>query len=230
MLMAEPINRPGPYLRLIESVDPGERLGEILFGLIMVLSFTLGAGLELAGDREATRELLIAALGCNVAWGVIDAALCLMSRLSERGRVHRLVKSIQTATSREQALSMVARELEGRIPAIVGPQLRAALDEEVLERLRETKVERTRIGMDDVRAGFAVFLLVFLTALPAVVPFLVLRNAQIALRASNVVLIGLLFISGWRWAGYTGASRWRTGLFMLLLGVVLVVVAIALGG
>jgi hypothetical protein len=230
MLMAEPISRPGPLLRLIESIDPGERLGEILFGLIMVLSFTLGASVELAGDREATRELLIAALGCNVAWGVIDAALCLMSRLSERGRVHRLVKSIQTATSREQALSMVAQELEERIPAIVGPQLRAALDEEVLERLRETKVERTRVGVDDMRAGFAVFLLVFLTALPAVVPFLVLRDAQIALRASNVVLIGLLFVSGWYWAGYTGASRWRTGLFMMLLGVVLVVVAIALGG
>ena len=228
--MADPIHRPGPLLRLIESVDPGERLGEILFGLIMVLSFTLGAGIEVAGDREATRELLIAALGCNVAWGVIDAALCLMSRLSERGRVHRLVKSIQTATSREQALSMVARELEERIPAIVGPQLRAALDEEVLERLREAKVERTRIGLDDIRAGFAVFLLVFLTALPAVVPFLVLRDAQIALRASNAVLIGLLFVSGWHWAGYTGASRWRTGLFMLMLGVALVVVAIALGG
>src|SRR4030095_9122016 len=116
MLMAEPINRPGPYLRLIESVDPGERLGEILFGLIMVLSFTLGAGLQLAGDGEARRELLIAALAGNVAGGVIDAALCLMSRLSERGRVHRLVKSIQTATSREQGLSMVARELGARGP------------------------------------------------------------------------------------------------------------------
>jgi len=50
------------------------------------------------------------------------------------------------------------------------------------------------------------------------------------MRASNAVLIGLLFVAGWRWAGYTGASRWRTGLFMLLLGVSLVALAIALGG
>jgi VIT1/CCC1 family predicted Fe2+/Mn2+ transporter len=211
------------------SIDPGERLGELLFGLIMVLSFTLGAGIELAGDREATRELLIAALGCNLAWGVIDAALLLMNRLSERGRVYRLVKSIQTS-SREHALSLVASELDERIPAMVGSDLRAALADDLFGRLRGAETPRTRISADDVRAGFAVFLLVFLTALPAIVPFLVLRNAQIAMRASNAVLIGLLFVAGWRWAGYTGANRWRTGLFMLLLGVSLVVIAIALGG
>src|SRR5258705_2546614 len=86
-------SRPGPFLRLFASLDAGDRLGELLFGLIMVLSFTLGAGIQLASDREATRELLIAALGCNVAWGVIDAARYLMSRRSERGRVYRLVKA-----------------------------------------------------------------------------------------------------------------------------------------
>jgi hypothetical protein len=50
------------------------------------------------------------------------------------------------------------------------------------------------------------------------------------MRASNAMLIGMLFYVGWLWAGHTGASPWRTGLFMALLGVVLVVVAIALGG
>jgi VIT1/CCC1 family predicted Fe2+/Mn2+ transporter len=195
-----------------------------------VLTFTLGAGIELAGNREATRELLIAALGCNTAWGVIDAALCLMSRLSERGRVYRLVKSIQTASSREHALSLVASELDDRIPTMVGPELRAALRDEVLDRLRSAETPPTRITADDLRAGIAVFFLVFLTALPAVVPFLLLRDPQIAMRASNAILIGLLFVAGWYWAGYTGASRWRTGISMLLIGVSLVAVAIALGG
>ena len=76
----------------------------------------------------------------------------------------------------------------------------------------------------------AVFWLVFLTALPAVLPFLVLRDAQIAMRVSNALLVGLLSYVGWRWAAYTGASRWRTALFVALLGVALVAVAIALGG
>ena len=223
-------SRPGLLHRLLTSLDAGDRLGELLFGLIMVLTFTLGAGIELAGDRDATRELLIAALGCNTAWGVIDAALYLMNRLSERGRVYRLVRSIQAASSREHALSLVASELDDRMPTIVGPELRPALHDEVLDRLRSADTRPTRIGADDFRGAITVFFLVFLTALPAVVPFLLLRDAQIAMRASNAVLIGLLFVTGWRWAGYTGASRWRTGLSMLLLGVSLVALAIALGG
>ena len=53
----------GYYRRFVEHLDPGERMGELLFGLIMVLTFTLGAGIELAGDRDETRNLVIAALG-----------------------------------------------------------------------------------------------------------------------------------------------------------------------
>jgi hypothetical protein len=231
--MSERDAAPAPrgwYRRFVEHLDPGERLGELLFGLIMVLSFTLGAGIELQGDPSATRELLIAALGCNAAWGIIDAALYLMSRLSERGRLHRLVKKIQSAPGSEQALALVDAELDERLPAIVRPEVRAALDAHVLDRVREMKLERNRLTADDAWAGLAVFWLVFLTALPAVLPFLVLRDAQIAMRVSNALLIGLLSYVGWRWADYTGASRWGTALFVSLLGVALVVVAIALGG
>ncbi len=130
----------------------------------------------------------------------------------------------------EQALALVARELDERIPAIVKPEIRAVLDADLLEKLLERPLEPNRIVAADVWAGLAVFWLVFLTALPAVLPFLVLRDAQVAMRASNAVLVGLLCYVGWRWADYTGASPWRTALFMGLLGVALVVVAIALGG
>jgi len=220
----------GWYGRFVARLDPGERLGELLFGLIMVLTFTLGAGIQLGDDRDATRELLIAALGCNAAWGIIDAALYLMGRLSERGRLHRLIRSIQAAPSSEHALALVDRELDDRIPKIVRPEIRASLDREVLERVRTMKPQPNRVTAPDLWAALAVFWLVFLTALPAVLPFLVLRDTQIALRTSNAVLIGLLFFVGWRWATYTGASPWRTGLFMVVLSVALVVVAIALGG
>jgi VIT1/CCC1 family predicted Fe2+/Mn2+ transporter len=182
------------------------------------------------GDREETRDLLIAALGCNTAWGIIDAALYLIARLSERGRLYRLARSIQAAPTNERALALIDRELDERLPEIVRPEVRAALDEHVLERVRGMKLAPNRVTAGDLRAGLAVFWLVFLTALPAVLPFLVIRDPQIAMRTSNAVLVGLLFTVGWRWAGYTGASPWRTGLLMASIGVVLVIVAIALGG
>jgi hypothetical protein len=217
------------HARFFGRLDPAEQVGELLFGLIMVLTFTLGAGIELA-DREGTRALLIAALGCNTAWGLIDAALYLMGRLSERGRMHSLVKAIQAAPGEENARSLVARELDARLPPVIASPMRAALDAHVLERVRELKPGRNRVTGDDLLAALAVFWLVFLTALPAVVPFFLMPDPQLAMRTSNAVLIALLFYVGWRWAGFTGAGRWRTALVVSLLGVALVLVAIALGG
>jgi hypothetical protein len=145
------------YHRFVTHLDPGERLGEVLFGLIMVLTFTLGAGVGLAGDRDATRELLIAALGCNAAWGIIDAALHLIGRVSERGRLYRLMTAVQTAPSDGHALALVAQELDERIPSMVRPEIRAALDREVLERVRETTVAPNRVTRVDLWAALAVF-------------------------------------------------------------------------
>jgi len=224
------VEASGWYRRFMDHLDPGERVGELLFGLIMVLSFTLGAGIELAGDREETRELLIAALGCNAAWGIIDGALYLMARLSERGRLHRVARSIQATPDRERALGVVAGEIDERIPSLVDPRLRAALHAHILDQVRGTKLAPNRVTRADLWAALAIFWLVFLTALPAVVPFLVFRDAQVAMRVSNAILIGLLFFVGWRWAGFTGGRPWWTGSFMALLGIGLVVIAIALGG
>lgn len=221
---------PGWYQRFIQRLDPAERMGEVLFGLIMVLTFTLGASVHLGEDPDAAHQLLIAAIGCNAAWGVIDAALYLIGRVSERGRLHRLVRAIQSTPDRERALALVHEALEDRIPAFVSRELRATLDAHVLERVRELEPERNRLALDDLWAGLAVFWLVFFTALPAALPFLFIADHRIAIRVSNAILIGLLFYVGQAWAGYTGASRWGTGLLMTTLGVALVVVAIALGG
>jgi hypothetical protein len=167
---SESADAKGWYRRFVERLDTGERVGELLFGLIMVLTFTLGAGIELAGDPQETRSLLIAALGCNTAWGIIDGALYLMNRLSERGRLHRLVLAIKASPDREQALALVNAELDERLPAVVRPEVRAALDEHVLERVRELKLERNRVTAEDGWAALAVFWLVFLTALPGCCP------------------------------------------------------------
>ena len=40
----------------------------------------------------------------------------------------------------------------------------------------------------------------------------------------------LLFLVGCRWAYYSGVNPWKTGAAIAMLGVVLVLVAVALGG
>jgi hypothetical protein len=51
-----------------------------------------------------------------------------------------------------------------------------------------------------------------------------------ALRASNALLLGILFFAGYWWARYTGFNSWAAASGLTALGIVLVIVAIALGG
>ena len=79
-------------------------------------------------------------------------------------------------------------------------------------------------------AAIGVFLLVFLSTFPVVIPFMFVGNAWLALRISNAVAVGMLFLSGYALGRHSGTSPWKVGLAMIALGVMLVLVALALGG
>ena len=59
-------------------------------------------------EREEVREMLVAALGCNVAWGIIDGVLYLSGKLFERARKVRLGERIRSAESDVAAAPIVA--------------------------------------------------------------------------------------------------------------------------
>ena len=66
-------------------LEPVERISEVFFGLIMVLTITGSISVAEAG-REDVRTMLVGALGCNLAWGLIDGVMYLMDCLSGRRR------------------------------------------------------------------------------------------------------------------------------------------------
>jgi hypothetical protein len=70
------------------ALDPIDRISEVLFGLIMVLSFT-GSISVVSDGRAEISELLWAALGCNLAWGIIDAVFYLMSTIFQEDMDYR---------------------------------------------------------------------------------------------------------------------------------------------
>ena len=79
-------------------LDPASHMGEILFGLIMTLTFTLAAGIVIQEEgREGAREMLIGILGCNLAWGLVDAVMYLVRTITERGRTLTLAQGVRSA-------------------------------------------------------------------------------------------------------------------------------------
>jgi len=213
-----------------QYLEPSEILGEILFGLIMVLTFTLGAGLVVQEGEDAVREMLVAVVSCNVAWGLIDAGMYIMTSLFDRSRDVRLWSAVKKAGGEAQALSLIDEWLEPQLGGVASPAARARLSADMLVQLRGAEPAAAKVTRADLMGAAASFWLVFLSVIPAIAPFLLLDSRHLALRVSNGLLLGLLFLVGFRWAAYTNGRPWITGLAMLATGGVLVAVAIALGG
>jgi hypothetical protein len=208
-------------------LDPIARVSEILFGLIMALTFTGTLSAATAG-REDVRTLLIGVIGCNIAWGLVDAVMFLMASLTERGHALATIRAVRAAGSPEEAHYILAGDVRPLIASIMTAQ-----DFERLRRGLLTMGEFPRkpaITRDDWMGALAVFLLVFLSTFPVVIPFILFRNVHVALRTSNLVAIVMLFVTGYWLGQHGGYSPWRTGLSMVLLGVLLVGITIALGG
>jgi VIT1/CCC1 family predicted Fe2+/Mn2+ transporter len=211
-------------------LDPGTILGEVLFGLIMVLTITLTAGIAVSEEKGAVRELLIAALGCNIAWGLIDGVMHIMNSMLQRGRLSRFIAFLNRQSDAGHAMELIAEELDDVLAPIPDAAEREQICRQVLRGLGSAKPERTRLTREDLLGAIASFWLVFFSALPAVLPFAVMSDARRALRTSNFILIVMLFLVGVSWARYTNTSRWAAGLALTALGLVLVGIAIALGG
>lgn len=207
-------------------LSPVERHGEILFGLIMALSFTCTLSVAESGQAEV-RTMLFAALGCNLAWGIVDGVMYLIAVAAERGRRIALWQRVHRAADASQANAIVRDALVEEVAEVLQPA--------DIDRLRATIAARPvpaapRLSLADVRAAVAVLLLVFLSTFPVAVPFIFVAEPQRALRVSNAVALVLLFVGGWRLARYAGFRPLLTAAAMVGLGVGLVAVTIALGG
>jgi hypothetical protein len=212
-------------------LDPGSRMGEILFGLIMTLTFTLAAGIVIEEEgAEGVRAMLIGILGCNLAWGIIDGVLYVLGQVFDRGRIRRIGFHVRQATSDDDARRMVAQELDETLLPIADEPARRSLYDSIVERVRRVPAAPNPVRREDVMGALAACWIVFACSLPAVLPFLVIDDLRLALRVSNAILIGLLFFVGWRAARETLAKPWLAGLAFMLVGVLLVAVAIPLGG
>jgi hypothetical protein len=209
------------------AVEPAERIAEVLFGLIMVLTFTGSLSVAEAGSDDV-RAMLIGALGCNLAWGVIDGLFYLMGCLAEKGRNLATYKAVLSAPSPEQARALIVDALP--------PVVATLLTDGELDSLRDRALklpappQRPRLGGKDWLGAWAVFLLVFIATFPVALPFMFIERASLAMRASNAVAIAMLFLAGFAYGKVIHRSPLAIGVAMVFIGAVIVTFTIALGG
>jgi hypothetical protein len=216
---AEPTREP--------VLDVVERVSEMLFGLFMALTFVGALSVADAGRMEV-REMMIAAIGCNLAWGLVDAVMYLVRTVTTRGRWLTLLHSVRSAADTGAGRALVGASLSRSVADL--------FDEAGLEGIRGRIVAlpsvppRPRLERGDWLAALGVFLIVVVSTFPVVLPFMFFDDIGVAKTVSRGVALAMLFVGGMALGRHAGYGSWKVGLMMTGLGVVVVVAVIALGG
>lgn len=208
-------------------LDPIERISEVLFGLIMALTFTLTLGVATA-DSIKVQTMLIGALGCNLAWGIIDGGVYLLAHLNDQGRKILMLRAMRHAPDLRTAQHIIAHALPPLLASVVPPE-QLELMRQKLHQLPEPP-ERPSLTKRDLMGASGICLLSFLSTFPIVIPFIFIGDARLALRVSNAIAIIMLCFCGYAFGYRSGLRPWVTALSMVIIGGGLVGVAIALGG
>jgi VIT1/CCC1 family predicted Fe2+/Mn2+ transporter len=213
-------------------LNPVERISEMLFGLFMALTF-VGAMSAATAGRDDVRTMFIAAFGCNIAWGLVDAIMYLVRTVTDRGRSIALMRAVQTAPDAETGRALVKQRFAERSMLQIAPDLFAPAEIEAI-RARVQALppvhQHTRLERKDLLAGGAIFLIVVAATFPVVIPFILIDNVDLAKHASRAIALTMLFFGGLALGRYAGYGGWKAGLTMVGLGTALVIAINALGG
>lgn len=208
-------------------LNPVDRVSELLFGLFMALTFVGAISVAESGQAEI-RSLLAAALGCNLAWGLVDAVMYLVRTVTDRGREITLLRSVRTAADAQAGRRLIGQSLSKTAAGLVS--------ETEIEAIRGRIValpsvpERPALKGDDLLAALAVFLLVVVSTFPVALPFVLFDDVGTAKNVSRAVALTMLFFGGLALGRYAGYGSLRVGFLMAGLGTALVAAVMALGG
>ena len=208
-------------------LSPVDRVSEMLFGLFMALTFVGAISVAESGDAQI-REMFIAALGCNLAWGLVDAVMYLVRTVTDRGRSVSLIRSVRAAPDAATAQELIKGALSKVAADLVSTTEIEAMRGRIVA-LTDLPASPT-LTRRDLTAALAIFLIVVAATFPVVLPFALIDDVGIAKNLSRAIAVAMLFFGGLALGRYAGYGSWKVGLLMAGLGTALVLAINALGG
>ena len=206
-------------------LDTVERVSEMCFGLFMALTF-VGAVFATT-DTQDGRTMFYTALGCNVAWGMVDAVMYLVRTITNRGKTLSIARAVRAAPNAESGVAVLRTGMpppwdeltsDAELLAIRGRVLAAQLP------------GRPQLNARDLAGAVGIFLIVVGSTFPVALPFVVMADVRDALVVSRTLTLTMLFFGGLALGRFAGYGTWRSGVAMVALGGALTAAIIALGG
>ena len=210
-----------------ETLSLGDRLSELLYGVLMGTSIS---GLVLLGQPGGENDLyymLVVLFITIVMWGLLDGISYALLSSANRAERETLVESLQVEKDQAKRKKAIEEDLEGTPLARLDDESRSKIVDIVDiglprdgERMKKNKL--TGFEKDIILAAF---LLDFIALIILVFPYLFFDNVKTAALTSHVMALGMFVIIGYYYSKSAHLNKWKGAFVCGLLGLILVVFA-----
>ncbi len=225
---------------LRKYLSPSDRLTEIIATIIMTMTIIIAIQFGIGISNYSVRLIFVATLGCNIAWGLVDAVNYIFSEVFERGQHLHFIKVIKEMKNEEEAVTFIGKKIETKLDSAIldqiQPEERVEISKRVFQHLSKStsttmKPKPVHIVQDDIYGAVSVFILVIIVCMILLLPFLFLpNNLVLGYRITQIISLILFFLVGYRLALVTNRPKVRTGLIFVVLGTIIIIIVIFMGG
>jgi|GEM_PF-2537307 hypothetical protein len=210
-----------------ETLSLGDRLSELLYGVLMVTSIS---GLVLIGEPGGENDLyymLVVLFITIVMWGLLDGISYALLSSANRAERETLMESLQAESDSDKRNKAIVEDLDETLIARLDDESRsqiAAIIGNGLPRNAE-KMTKNKLTSYEKDIVLAAFLLDFIPLIILVFPYLFFDSVKTAALTSHIIALVMFVVLGYYYSKYAHLNKWKGAFVCGLLGLILVVFA-----
>lgn len=215
---------------ILSKVDPDLVIQEALYGFIMALTLITTAQIGLV-HYDRPLNLILAIIGMDVVWGLIDMYIFYRVDLTTRDRNLRLYQKLRLMKDRRAQADALSGEFDGTIFELASPEDKDKMIDVFLNgryiRLSDLKRSNRHYLFNAITA----FVSAVLPVIPSVICLWFIEDYHLALFCSSLVSSIAIFFVGFYFApGSDFKVRVYFGFSIMVICLFFTVVAAAFGG
>jgi VIT1/CCC1 family predicted Fe2+/Mn2+ transporter len=210
-----------------ETLSLGDRLSELLYGVLMVTSIS---GLVLIGEPGGENDLyymLVVLFITIVMWGLLDGISYALLSSANRAERETLLESLQAESDSDKRNKAIVEDLDETLISRLDDESKsqiAAIVGNGLPRNAE-KMTKNKLTSYEKDIVLAAFLLDFIPLIILVFPYLFFDSVKTAALTSHIIALVMFVVLGYYYSKYAHLNKWKGAFVCGLLGLILVVFA-----
>lgn len=210
-----------------ETLSLGDRLSELLYGVLMVSSISGLIVFEGYTEVSDFYYMMVVLFITIILWGILDGVSYALLSAADRAERETLVESLEEERDIEKRKQAIGDDMDTTFIARLDEETRAKILGIVDKGLPRDKarMKKNSLTRYEKRVILAAFLLDFAALVILVIPYLFFDSIAFAALVSHSIALVMFVVIGFYYAKYANLNKWKGAFVCGLLGLILIVFA-----